>query len=66
MAKKLWDFECPQYIDFERELDSSGKDDIFFGIHNVIVPFFVIKKSKVMCLFCLIHKIQLLLVKGVL
>lgn len=36
MAKKEWDFECPQFVDFERELDSSGKDDVFFGMYIVI------------------------------
>lgn len=37
MAKKEWDFECPQFVDFERELDSSGKDDVFFGTYIFII-----------------------------
>lgn len=46
MAKKEWDFECPQFVDFERELDSSGKDDVFFGMYIVIdLSFYVIKKD---------------------
>lgn len=40
MAKKEWDFECPQFVDFERELDSSGKDDVFFGMYIFTISLF--------------------------
>lgn len=29
-----WDFECPQFVDFQAGLESSGRDDIFFEFTN--------------------------------
>lgn len=48
MAKKEWDFECPQFVDFERELDSSGKDDVFFGMYIFTISLFF---KIILCVF---------------